>query len=90
MDWVLGIALSFLLVGSSLFFPAAWWLFTQNAGILALLRLFPAVPSALGTTLGFITAAKLMLVNVSTALVILGLVIVLVLTVSDHRRGATR
>lgn len=62
----------------------------ENAGILALLGLFPTVPAALGTTLGFITAAKLSLVNLSTALVVIGLVIVLILTVLDRRRRATR
>jgi hypothetical protein len=62
----------------------------ENAGILALLGLFPTVPAALGTTLGFITAAKLMLVNLSTALVILGLVIVAILAVLNRRRRATR
>ena len=43
----------------------------EDAGILALLGLFPTIPAALAMTLGLVKAAKLMLVNLSTALPVL-------------------
>jgi hypothetical protein len=51
---------------------------SENVGILGLLALFPSVPSALGVALGLVTAAKLILVNLTTVLTILGLVVLAV------------
>ena len=56
----------------------------ENAGVLTLLAFFPSVPSVLGGALGLVTASKLILVNLCTALTILGLAVVAVFGV--HRR----
>jgi len=59
----------------------------ENAGIFTLLALFPSVPSALGAALGLVTATKLILVNLSTVLTILGLAVVTVVAVfGGYRR----
>ncbi len=50
----------------------------ENTGIFTLLALFPSIPSALGAALGLVTATKLILVNLSTVLTILGLAVVAV------------
>ena len=59
----------------------------ENSGILTLLTFFPSVPLVLGGALGFVTAAKLILVNLCTVLTVLGLVVVAVVAVlGEYRR----
>ena len=56
----------------------------ENSGILTLLTFSP---SELGAALGFITAAKLILVNLCTVSTVLGLVVVAVVAVlGEYRR----
>ena len=50
----------------------------ENTGIFTLLALFPSTPPALGAALGLVTATKLILVNLSTILTMLGLAVVAV------------
>jgi hypothetical protein len=62
----------------------------ENAGIAILLSTFPPVPPSLAAMLGLVTAAKLVLVNLSFALAVLGLAGVFALSVSRRGRGVVR